>query len=174
MMIPRLHTKYIEEVRKANDQLKSNGTVRDAESQDARITYEQPLISQIQSITKGLLKDKTNFLRHEELIKELQTSRNRHSALKHYNSTNTLRKIRTSQARIGGLTSRGSNLRPTTGLGLVSESTYDSGATPNEFSKTSQASGFKFAHNKITFKTPAGGPRLKHQNSLPKILDTSH
>lgn len=95
------------------------------------------------------MKERVNFAPSTNIIKSIQASRNHNQRLKNFHSVTTIRKIRTSQARPGELTTRESNFRPTTGLGLVSESTGSKTSRsihPN-FSKTSLKSGFKFKSN---------------------------
>ena len=114
-----------------------------------------PLIRQIESISNNLIPERFNIAPSAELKKAIKFSRNSSNRLGNYNSTTSLRKIRTSQAKHGELTSRGSIFRPTTGLGLVSESTNGSQTSRSnflKFSKRSQKVGFKF-QNQAQFNT---------------------
>jgi hypothetical protein len=98
-------------------------TNNDGKSQN----YENPIIAQIQTITKTIstvnIPQLDGGIQHQKLIKGLKNSRNSEIRLGNYNSAQNLRKIRTSQSRFGNLTSRESGFRPTTGLGLATEST---------------------------------------------------
>lgn len=121
------------------------------------------MIRQFQTIAQTLEKYKLKFSKQVDLLKGLKSSRNSSSRLNNYNSMTSFRKIKTSQTRLGGMTSRESNFRPTTGLGLVSETNYGSKTShstyKNSKSQTRIKNGFKFVHP--TYTTP----------SLPVISD---
>lgn len=89
--------------------------------------YENPIIAQIKSVTNTIsmvnIPQLEGSIQHQKLKRELKNSRNREIRLGSYNSAQNLRKIRTSQSKFGNMTSRESGLRPTTGLGLATEST---------------------------------------------------
>ena len=69
--------------------------------------------------------------KENDKMKMMKISRNTTHRLNKHISMNTLRLIKTSHSRLGNLTERETTARPTTGLGLITESTQGTEVTHN-------------------------------------------
>lgn len=81
----------------------------------------------------------------EESEKMVKMSRNTQFRLIKHSSENKLRIVKTSHTRAGNMTERDSGFRPTTGLGMVSDSTQGTEGLNKRkevFSKTIKQAGF--------------------------------
>lgn len=139
IMVPILHRKYVEDVQKAK---KASSESHSKIEPDLDV-YEMPKITEEQALAMGIIKRGANFTIQNEVVRELkENSRNCQNLLQKYKSAQSSRNIKTSQSRLGMLTSRESILRPNTGLGLVSETTVpsDTGKRRN-LSRASQNEG---------------------------------
>jgi len=141
-MVPILHRKYVEDVQKAKKAKKASSESHSKIEPDLDV-YEMPKITEEQALAMGIIKRGANFTIQNEVVRELkENSRNCQNLLQKYKSAQSSRNIKTSQSRLGMLTSRESILRPNTGLGLVSETTVpsDTGKRRN-LSRASQNEG---------------------------------
>ena len=142
IMVPILHRKYVEDVQKAKKAKKASSESHSKIEPDLDV-YEMPKITEEQALAMGIIKRGANFTIQNEVVRELkENSRNCQNLLQKYKSAQSSRNIKTSQSRLGMLTSRESILRPNTGLGLVSETTVpsDTGKRRN-LSRASQNEG---------------------------------